>query len=102
LTRLLRASDTIARMGGDEFLLLLPEIARKNDITTIAQKILGAVRKPFAINHHEIMITTSIGVAIFPDDGNDAEALLKSADIAMYRAKERGRNNFQSYSSVPR
>jgi diguanylate cyclase (GGDEF)-like protein len=101
LTRLLRASDTIARMGGDEFLLLLQDISSLENATTIAQKILKSFREPFAIDHHEIMITTSIGIAIFPDDGKDADALLKNADIAMYRAKERGRDNFQCYSSPP-
>jgi diguanylate cyclase (GGDEF)-like protein/PAS domain S-box-containing protein len=102
LTALLRTSDTVARMGGDEFLLLLTEIARVNNVTTIAQKILEAFRKPFVIDDHELMITTSIGIAIFPDDGDNADVLLKNADIAMYRAKERGRNNFQCYSSAPR
>jgi diguanylate cyclase (GGDEF)-like protein/PAS domain S-box-containing protein len=101
LTGLLRTSDTIARMGGDEFLLLLTEIARLNDVITIAQKILGVLRKPFAIDDHELMITTSIGITIFPDDGDTADVLLKNADIAMYRAKERGRDNFQYYSSTP-
>jgi diguanylate cyclase (GGDEF)-like protein/PAS domain S-box-containing protein len=104
LTALLRTSDTVARMGGDEFLLLLTEIARVNNVTTIAQKILEAFRKPFVIeiDDHELMITTSIGIAIFPDDGDDADVLLKNVDIAMYRAKEKGRNNFQCYSSAPR
>jgi diguanylate cyclase (GGDEF)-like protein/PAS domain S-box-containing protein len=102
LAGLLRTSDTIARMGGDEFLLLLTEIARLNDVITIAQKILGVLRKPFAIDNHELMITTSIGITIFPDDGDTADILLKNADIAMYRAKERGRDNFQYYSSTLR
>ena len=98
LTGLLRTSDTIARMGGDEFLLLLAEIARLNNVTTIAQKILESFREPFAVDGHELMITTSIGIAVFPDDGDDADTLLKNADIAMYRAKERGRDNFQRYT----
>ena len=102
LTGLLRTSDTIARMGGDEFLLLLTDIARVKNVTTIAQKILGAFRNPFAIDNHKLMVTTSIGVAVFPDDGDDADTLLKNADIAMYRVKERGRDNFQCYSSAPR
>jgi diguanylate cyclase (GGDEF)-like protein len=102
LTGLLRTSDTIARMGGDEFLLLLTEIARLNDVITIAQKILGVFQKPFIIDDHELMVTTSIGITIFPDDGDTADVLLKNADIAMYHAKERGRENFQCYSSTPR
>jgi diguanylate cyclase (GGDEF)-like protein/PAS domain S-box-containing protein len=102
LTGLLRTSDTIARMGGDEFLLLLTEMARLKNVTTIAKKILGAFRTPFAVDDHKLKITTSIGIAIFPDDGDDTDILLKNADIAMYRAKARGRNNFQCYSSSPR
>jgi diguanylate cyclase (GGDEF)-like protein/PAS domain S-box-containing protein len=102
LRGLLRTSDTIGRMGGDEFLLLLTDIARVKNVTTIAQKILGAFRNPFAIDDHKLMITTSIGIALFPDDGDDADTLMKSADIAMYRAKEKGRDNFQCYSSAPR
>jgi diguanylate cyclase (GGDEF)-like protein/PAS domain S-box-containing protein len=102
LTGLLRTSDTIARMGGDEFLLLLTDITRVKHVTTIAQKILGAFRNPFAIDDHKLTVTTSIGIAIFPDDGDDADMLMKSADLAMYRAKERGRYNFQCFSSVPR
>jgi diguanylate cyclase (GGDEF)-like protein/PAS domain S-box-containing protein len=101
LTGLLRTSDTIARMGGDEFLLLLSEIDRVKNVTIIAQKILESFRKAFSVDDHELIITTSIGIAIFPDDGDDADALLKNADIAMYRAKERGRDNFQFYSSTP-
>jgi diguanylate cyclase (GGDEF)-like protein len=101
LTGLLRTSDTIARMGGDEFLLLLTEITQKKNVTTIAQKILESIRKPFTIDDHEIMITASIGITIFPDDGDDADMLMKSADLAMYRAKEKGRDNFQYYSSIP-
>jgi diguanylate cyclase (GGDEF)-like protein len=101
LTGLLRTSDTIARMGGDEFLLLLREIAQVKNVTTIAQKILGTFRNPFAIDDQELTVTTSIGIAVFPDDGEDADTLLKNADIAMYRAKERGRDNFQCYSSAP-
>jgi diguanylate cyclase (GGDEF)-like protein/PAS domain S-box-containing protein len=101
LKGLLRTSDTIARIGGDEFLLLLLEITQKKNVTTIAQKILESIRKPFTVDDHEIMITTSIGIAIFPDDGDDADTLMKSADLAMYRAKEKGRDNFQYYSSIP-
>jgi diguanylate cyclase (GGDEF)-like protein/PAS domain S-box-containing protein len=102
LTALLRTSDTIARMGGDEFLLLLTEIARVKNVTTIAQKILGSFRKPFAVDDQKLTITTSIGIVIFPDDGDNADVLLTNADIAMYRAKESGRDNFQCYSSAPR
>ena len=85
-------------MGGDEFLLLLTDVARVQNVTAIAQKILGAFRNPFVIDNHELTITTSIGIAIFPDDGEDADTLMKNADIAMYRAKEMGRDNFQCFS----
>jgi diguanylate cyclase (GGDEF)-like protein len=101
LTSLLRKSDTAARMGGDEFMLILPEIARWEDATKIAQKILGAIRKPFEFDGHKIHITTSIGIATYPTDGKDTETLMRSADIAMYRAKEQGRDNYQRYTSAP-
>jgi len=98
LRELLRGGDTVARVGGDEFLLLLSEIARIKDANTIAQKILEAFRKPFVLDDHEIMITTSIGIAIYPDDGDDADTLMKHADVAMYSAKDKGRDNFQRYT----
>jgi diguanylate cyclase (GGDEF)-like protein/PAS domain S-box-containing protein len=100
LKSLVRKSDTVARMGGDEFMLLLalPGIGGEEDVANIAQRILEAFRKPFVFNSHEIRITTSIGIAFYPDDGEDADTLMKNADIAMYRAKERGRDNYQHYS----
>jgi diguanylate cyclase (GGDEF)-like protein/PAS domain S-box-containing protein len=100
LTGLLRKMDTIARMGGDEFLLLLPLIDHEKYVVTIAQKIIGAFHKPFVVDTHEILITTSIGVVITPDDGKDADSLVKSADIAMYHAKQQGRDNYQRYTSA--
>jgi len=98
LTSLLRKSDTTARMGGDEYLLLLPEIKGMEDAAEIAQKVLEAIRKLFMFDSHELRVTTSIGVAIYPDDGEDTDTLIKSADIAMYRAKDEGRDNYQCYS----
>jgi len=98
LTSLLRQSDTVARMGGDEFMVILPEIGRGEDATRIAQKILEAFRRPFVFDGHELHITTSIGIALYPDDGEDVDTLMKNADIAMYRAKEQGRDNYQRYS----
>jgi len=99
LTAVLRKSDTVARMGGDEFLLLLPEIAWDEDVAKVARKILDAFRAPFLLDGHELHITASIGVAIYPENGEDAGTLLKNADIAMYSVKEHGRNNYRQYSS---
>jgi len=98
LTSHLRKGDTAARMGGDEFMLLLPEIAGGEDPARIAQKILEAFRKPFVLEGHELHITTSIGIAVYPEDGEDADTLMKDADIAMYRAKDLGRDNYQRYT----
>ncbi len=95
----LRAGDTIARWGGDEFTLLLPQITCVQDAAKIAQKILATLKTPFQLKEHELQITTSIGVALAPYDGEDAETLLKNADTAMYSAKQEGKNNFQLYAS---
>ena len=100
LSGLLRKGDTIARIGGDEFLLLLPELLQIEYATTLAQKILHAFREPFAFNDHQLHITTSIGIAIFPDDGDNADTLMKNADIAMYRTKNKGRDGFQRYTTA--
>ena len=98
LTRLLRKSDTIARLGGDEFLLLLPQLDHKKYVVMVAQKIIGAFHKPFVFDAHEILITISIGIVIAPDDSEDADTLVKRADIAMYYAKQQGRDNYQRYT----
>jgi len=100
LSGLLRKGDTIARIGGDEFLLLLPELLKIEYATALAQKILLTFREPFVFNDHQLHITTSIGIAIFPGDGDTADTLMKSADIAMYRAKNKGRDGFQRYTSA--
>ncbi len=94
----LRKSDTVARTGGDEFPLIVPGIAREEDLARVAPKILELFRKPFVFDDYEIAITTSIGVAMYPDDGEDGDTLMKRADIAMYYAKDQGRDNYQRYS----
>lgn len=100
LAGLLRKSDTVSRMGGDEFVLLLPTIASSESSAAIAAKIVRAFRKPFFCDGHTLQITTSIGIANFPADGDDPETVLKHADIALYRVKETGRNSFQRYVRV--
>ncbi|HEX7535300.1 MAG TPA: diguanylate cyclase [Syntrophales bacterium] len=97
LTELLRKGDTIARMGGDEFLILLAEIINVGVTTTIARKIVESFQSPFIIDDRRLQITTSIGIAIYPDVSDDVDTLIKNADIAMYRAKGSGRNNYQLF-----
>ena len=94
----LRDGDTIARLGGDEFAIILSDIARAEDVGKVAQKIVNAMSKRFSLKGHELLITTSIGISLYPNHGGDAETLLKNADTAMYRAKGQGRNNYQVYS----
>ena len=95
LRQSVRQSDTVARVGGDEFNLLLPDVGRGNQAARMAEKILATVARPMEVDGHRLYLTTSIGISLFPGDGGDAEALLTSADIAMYRAKEQGRNGYQ-------
>ncbi|RJQ56740.1 MAG: EAL domain-containing protein [Nitrospiraceae bacterium] len=96
----LRESDTIARIGGDEYNILLPKADHEEDIVTITDKIIAAFRQPFILDSHPVHTSTSIGVSLFPSDGDDAETLLKSADAAMYSAKNGGRNNYRFYNSA--
>ncbi|MFO0754254.1 MAG: EAL domain-containing protein [Thermodesulfovibrionales bacterium] len=91
-------TDTLARVGGDEFTVLLPLINHVEEAAKIAEKIAGIFKAPFLIDGHELHITASIGISIYPEDGALAESLLKNADIAMYHAKDQGRNNFQFYN----
>ena len=100
LVTCMRAEDTVARMGGDEFTVLLADVADRRGAALVAQKVLEAVRHPVTIDEHELYVTTSIGISVFPDEGTDAESLLKNADRAMYGAKERGRDNYQFASAA--
>jgi len=95
LKGILRKSDTVARMGGDEFVLLLWEVNQKEDAIKVAQKILEEFRQPFFIDGHRLDITASIGIAIFQEDGNNLENLLRNSDKSLYHAKESGRDNFK-------
>jgi diguanylate cyclase (GGDEF)-like protein len=99
LTGSLRASDTVARLGGDEFVVLIEEIPDPAYLIDVAQKLIQALGEPLTLAGHEYRMTASIGISSFPDDAQDMQGLLKNADIAMYRAKEQGRNNFQFYSA---
>ncbi len=99
LTSCLRESDTVARQGGDEFVLLLTDQPNEEAITHTMQRVLHEVSQPWKANDLEFQITCSIGLTLCPDDGRDAETLLKNADSAMYKAKELGRNNFQYFSA---
>lgn len=98
LTSLLRKSDTVARIGGDEFLLLIPEIRNGEEGSFVASKILQMFKEPFLINNDTINVTLSIGIAIYPDDVETIDALMKMADIAMYRVKKKGKNSFARFS----
>jgi diguanylate cyclase (GGDEF)-like protein/PAS domain S-box-containing protein len=97
LQECIRRDDTISRQGGDEFLILLGQIARPEKAGEIAAKIINEFARPFLVHGTEVHITPSIGIAIYPEDGDDADVLVKNADAAMYFAKERGRNNFQYF-----
>src|SRR6267143_1728434 len=92
-----RTSDTVSRQGGDEFVLLLSEVHRSEDAAISALRILQAVAEAHSIDQHDLHVTASIGVSVYPDDGQDAETLIKNADTAMYQAKENGRQSYQFF-----
>ena len=92
-----RSSDTVSRQGGDEFVVLLSEIEHAYDAATSAQKIIAALVAPHDVAHHQLHVSATIGISIYPDDGPDAETLIKCADTAMYYAKGRGRNNYHFF-----
>ena len=97
LKSILREEDTLARMGGDEFIILLPKIDM-NGVSQVAQKLLDTFKKPFDIDGNELSISVSIGIALYPNDGLDFDTLYKNADTAMYRAKKEGRNSFYFFT----
>jgi diguanylate cyclase (GGDEF)-like protein/PAS domain S-box-containing protein len=101
LTNVTRKSDTVARIGGDEFVLVLPQISSADVAGMLAQRILDAFQEQFVFDGHQLKITTSIGIAVYPDDGKEIEILLKNADQAMYRAKEEGRDKYRYFGGEP-
>jgi diguanylate cyclase (GGDEF)-like protein len=100
LAKCVREGDTLARQGGDEFTLLLPQIDDPKDAANAAAKLLDALNRPFRVGGQDHYFSASIGIAIYPDDGDSVDALVKNADIAMYHVKELGRNNFAFFSNA--
>ena len=96
----LRTHDTVARMGGDEFTLLLPDVKDKDQCAGFAERAVQAFADPIAIGGRQLSVQASVGIALFPEDGEDAESLLKNADTAMYQAKSSGRNTFEVYDAT--
>ncbi|MEG4233864.1 CHASE2 domain-containing protein [Microcoleus sp. Pol11C3] len=97
LKKCLRGSDTISRLGGDEFTVILPAIPGREEAAKVAEKICDAIMQPFILEEHTVSVTTSIGISLYPIDGQEPEILVKNADAAMYRAKERGKNQYHFY-----
>jgi len=98
LLKQLRTGDTICRTGGDEFVVVLPEFKHLSDLAHVSQKIIETVSQPVTVDERDLQVTPSIGISIFPDDGRDAETLIRNADAAMYHAKETGRSNYQFFT----
>ncbi len=97
LSAICRSQDLLARLGGDEYVLLLPDVERTEEITAVAERVLISLREPVRLERYEVTATPSIGISTFPDDGEDGESLLKHADAAMYQAKAAGRNTYRFF-----
>ncbi len=97
LSHCVRETDTVARLGGDEFVIVLTDLPESGDVDVVAEKILSALARPFEVNGHDVFVTASIGVSLYPRDGDHGEILLRYADIAMYRVKEYGRNSVRQF-----
>ncbi len=97
LNQCVRDTDTVARLGGDEFVIVLTDLQESGDVDLIAEKILMSLSRPILINGHDVVVTASIGVSVYPRDGDHGEILLRNADIAMYRVKEHGRNSVRQF-----
>jgi diguanylate cyclase (GGDEF)-like protein/PAS domain S-box-containing protein len=100
LSRMMRAEDTVGRLGGDEFVIIVEDVSTNNFIVRMAERILGSFAALFEIDSKEIYVSASIGITYYPDDGSDPETLIKNADIAMYDAKESGKNRFKFFTSA--
>lgn len=98
LSNVVREDDTVARLGGDEFIIALEGFNQDHDVDILARKVIDAFQYPFIVDEHELHVTLSLGVSMYPADGQDGETLIKNADVAMYRAKEEGRNNYNFYT----
>jgi diguanylate cyclase (GGDEF)-like protein/PAS domain S-box-containing protein len=100
LTHTLRSGDTVARLGGDEFVVVLQEVREPNDAATVAQNLLRELAPPCFVDGRELHVSASVGITVFPDDGREADVLMKNADVAMYHVKESGRNGYQFFAAT--
>jgi diguanylate cyclase (GGDEF)-like protein len=95
-----REGDSVARLGGDEFVISLSRLTDGHDAAQVAQKVVDALSSPILVGHHDLRIGASIGISLYPEDGDNADALLRAADTAMYEAKDKGRNNYQFFTTA--
>ncbi|NOY84307.1 MAG: EAL domain-containing protein [Nitrospirae bacterium] len=100
LSKLVRKEDTVARLGGDEFVVLIESVSDVQDVAQLAEKVIASFDIPFRVKAHYLHLSVSVGISLYPQDGEDTETLIKNADAAMYRAKEEGRNDYQFYTAA--